>query len=138
MVCCDNRVISGSQNQKTMHISSQDVIIKGLTTAGKAFRPSDWAERLSSVLSSFGADNRMSYSPYVRPMTLEGVKCVVVDKKLEQVESQAYRFLMGFAQDNDLQLENGDVWANAHPETAAANEVTATATGGLGIISPAL
>ena len=102
-----------------MHISSQDVIIKGVTKAGKPFRPSDWAERLSSVLSSFGADNRMSYSPYVRPVTLDGVKCVVVDKKLEQVEPQGYRFLIGFAQDNDLQLEDGVVWALAHQETAA-------------------
>jgi hypothetical protein len=102
-----------------MHISPQDVIIKGVTKAGKSFRPSDWAERLSSVLSSFGADNRMSYSPYVRPMTLDGIKCVVVDKKLEQVESQAYRFLMGFAQDNELQMEDGTVWAGTHQEAAA-------------------
>ena len=102
-----------------MDISPQDVIIKGLTKAGKPFRPSDWAERLSSVLSSFGADNRMSYSPYVRPVTLDGVKCVVVDKKLEEVEPQAYRFLIGFAQDNDLQQEDGEAWARAHQETAA-------------------
>jgi hypothetical protein len=102
-----------------MDISPQDVIIKGLTKAGKPFRPSDWAERLSSVLSSFGADNRMSYSPYVRPVTLDGVKCVVVDKKLEEVEPQAYRFLIGFAQDNDLQQEDGEAWGRAHQETAA-------------------
>ena len=121
-----------------MHISSQDVIIKGMTKAGKPFRPSDWAERLSSVLSSFGADNRISYSPYVRPVTLDGVKCVVVDKKLEQVEPQGYRFLIGFAQDNELQLEDGDIWASAHQETAAANELTAPETSVLAAISPAL
>ena len=90
-----------------MHISSQDLIIKGVTLAGKPFRPGDWAERLSSVLSSFGGDNRMSYSPYVRPVTLDGVKCVVVNKNLKEVEPQGYRFLMGFAQDNDLQVEEG-------------------------------
>ena len=90
-----------------MHISPEDVIIKGLTKAGKPFRPSDWAERLSSVLSTFGSDNRMSYSPYVRPVTLDGVKCVLVSKALEQVEPRAFRFLIGFAQDNDLQLEEG-------------------------------
>lgn len=90
-----------------MHISSQDLIIKGVTKAGKSFRPGDWAERLSSVLSSFGVGNRMSYSPYVRPVTLNGIKCVAVDKSLQQVEPQGYRFLMGFAQDNDLQVEEG-------------------------------
>ena len=90
-----------------MHISSQDFIIKGLTTAGKPFRPGDWAERLSSVLSSIGVDNRMSYSPYVRPVTVDGVKCVAVDKTLKDVEPQGFRFLMGFAEDNDLQVAEG-------------------------------
>ncbi|MDA8383249.1 MAG: DUF3579 domain-containing protein [Betaproteobacteria bacterium] len=82
---------------------STQIIIRGLTKDGRTFRPSDWAERLSGVLSTFGADHRMSYSPYVRPMTIEGVKCVVVDRKLEEIEPRAYRFLLGFAQDNDLQ-----------------------------------
>ena len=90
-----------------MHISAEDFIIKGITTVGKPFRPGDWAERLSGVLSSFGADNRMSYSPYVRPVTLNGIKCVAVDKALKDVEPQGFRFLMGFAQDNDLQVEDG-------------------------------
>ncbi len=108
-----------------MDISSQDIIIKGITKAGRPFRPSDWAERLSSVLSTFGADNRMSYSPYVRPVTLDGVKCVVVDKKLEEVEARAYRFLVGFAQDNDLQLEEVGNWVNAHQHTAGAQQATA-------------
>ena len=105
-----------------MFISSQDIIIKGVTKAGRPFRPSDWAERLSSVLSTFGADNRMSYSPYVQPVTLDGVKCVLVDKKLEAVEPSAYRFLIGFAQDNELQLEEGAAWVSAHPETAGAQQ----------------
>ena len=105
-----------------MHISSQDFIIKGITTAGKPFRPGDWAERLSSVLSSFGEDNRMSYSPYVRPVTLDGVKCVAVDKALKEVEPQGFRFLMGFAEDNDLQVAEGvDDAAALHDAVAIAN-----------------
>jgi len=102
-----------------MHISSQDYIIKGVTTAGKTFRPGDWAERLSSVLSSFGVDNRMSYSPYVRPVTLNGIKCVAVDKALKEVEPQGYRFLMGFAQDNDLQVEDGANFLNQEHNAVA-------------------
>jgi hypothetical protein len=105
-----------------MHTSSQDLIIKGVTTAGKTFRPGDWAERLSSVLSSFGADNRMSYSPYVRPVTLNGIKCVAVNKSLKEVEPQGFRFLMGFAQDNDLQVEEGaDLATEAHEAVAIAS-----------------
>ena len=46
---------------------STTFIIVGLTREGRKFRPSDWAERLCGVMSAFGADHRMSYSPYVRP-----------------------------------------------------------------------
>lgn len=102
-----------------MHISSQDLVIKGVTLAGKPFRPGDWAERLSGVLSSFGADNRMSYSPYVRPITLNGVKCVAVDRSLKEIEPQGFRFLMGFAQDNELQVAEGAEYANEDQVAAA-------------------
>lgn len=102
-----------------MHISSQDFIIKGVTVAGKTFRPGDWAERLSGVLSSFGRDNRMSYSPYVRPITLNGVKCVAVDRSLKEVEPQGFRFLMGFAQDNELQVAEGAEYAGEDQATVA-------------------
>lgn len=88
-------------------IDASEILIQGITSAGRTFRPSDWAERLSGVMSTFGADHRMSYSPYVRPVTVGGVKCVVVDKKLQDVEPRAYSFLLGFARDNDLQIVDG-------------------------------
>lgn len=101
-----------------MHITDRDFIIMGKTTTGKTFRPGDWAERLSGVLSSFGQDNRMSYSPYVRPVTLQGVKCVAVDRNLKEVEPQGFRFLMGFAQDNELQVAEGADWVNEQTPVA--------------------
>lgn len=84
--------------------SNNELIIQGLTTSGRTFRPSDWAERLSSVLSTFGEDQRMTYSPYVRPMTLDGVRCVVVDKQLQREQPAAFSFLMSFARENDLKV----------------------------------
>ncbi|EXI85260.1 MAG: hypothetical protein AW11_03583 [Candidatus Accumulibacter regalis] len=81
--------------------------IVGLTTAGKKFRPSDWAERLCGVLSAFGAEKRMKYSPYVGPRSYKGEKAVFVDGRLYEVEPMAYRFVLNFAQDNDLQLIEG-------------------------------
>lgn len=87
-----------------MQLNSSDIVIRGITQAGRTFRPSDWSERISGVLSTFGTDHRMSYSPHVRPVTLDGVKCVIVNKKLEQDEPRAYNFLMSFARDNDLQV----------------------------------
>lgn len=79
-------------------------IIVGLTSTGKKFRPSDWAERLCGVLSAFGAEKRMRYSPYVGPRNYKGQKAVFVDGSLYDVEPMAYRFVLHFAQDNDLQL----------------------------------
>ena len=82
----------------------ENFVIVGRTSDGRTFRPSDWAERLSGILSSFGHDHRMSYSPYVRPMTVDNVKCVAVDKKLQEVDMRVFNFLMAFAKDNDLRV----------------------------------
>lgn len=81
-------------------------VIVGLTREGRKFRPSDWADRLCGIMSAFGAEKRMRYSPYVRPgCTLSGEKCVVVDARLHELEPLAYNFLLSFARDNDLQVD---------------------------------
>ena len=90
-----------------MSDSSDEIVIKGVTQDGRTFRPSDWAERLCGVLSVFGAEKRMEYSPFVQPITTAGVKCVVVDIRLEEVEPMAYKFLLSFAKDNELQVRPG-------------------------------
>ena len=46
----------------------------------------------------------MQYSPYVRPIMVGDVKCVVVDERLRDIEPMAFDFVMNFARDNDLQL----------------------------------
>ena len=85
-------------------LSNNEILIQGITSSGRTFRPSDWAERLSGSLSTFGEDHRMSYSPYVRPLTVGGIKCVIVDKTLQQEQPTAFNFLMGFAKENDLTI----------------------------------
>lgn len=82
-------------------------IIVGVTKAGRKFRPSDWAERLCGVMSAFGSQKKMKYSPYVGPGEYNGDKAVFVDGRLGEVEPMAYRFLLNFAQDNDLQVVDG-------------------------------
>jgi hypothetical protein len=86
-----------------------EFVIQGVTLDGKPFRPSDWAERLCGVMSAFGGDHRMQYSPYVHPVTAAGVRCVVVDIRLEEIEPMAYRFLLGFAKENELKTRDGRV-----------------------------
>src|SRR5437764_12980047 len=86
-----------------------EFVIQGLTGDGKPFRPSDWAERLCGVMSAFGGDHRMQYSPYVHPVTAAGIRCVVVAVRLEELEPMAYRFLPSFAEANALQVRDGRV-----------------------------
>lgn len=86
-----------------------EFVIQGVTLDGKPFRPSDWAERLCGVMAAFGSDQRMQYSPFVHPINTGGVRCVVVDVRLEQVEPMAYRFLLSFAKDNELRTRDGRV-----------------------------
>jgi hypothetical protein len=86
-----------------------EFVILGVTLDGSPFRPSDWAERLCGVMSAFGGDHRMQYSPFVHPITADGVRCVVVDVRLEEVEPMAYRFLLSFAKDNELRTRDGRV-----------------------------
>jgi hypothetical protein len=92
-----------------MAVETNEFVIQGVTLDGKPFRPSDWAERLCGVMSAFGADGRMQYSPYVHPITSGGVKCVIVDVRLKEVEPMAYNFLVNFARDNELQVRPGRI-----------------------------
>ena len=87
--------------------AAAEIVIEGVTESGKAFRPSDWAERLCGMMSVFGEDRHLSYSPYLKPVTIAGLHCVVVDRKLEENDPSAFRFLMSFARDNELKLRPG-------------------------------
>ena len=92
----------------------REFFIQGLTKDGRAFRPSDWAERLASAMSSFRPDQGsansrgigafIGYSPYCVPTVVDGVKCVIVSEALKGVEPMAWDFVMHFARDNDLQM----------------------------------
>ena len=88
---------------------SRQFAIQGLTRQGRAFRPSDWAERLAGAMSSFrpggvaaGIGAHIGYSPYCVPRVIDGVKCVIVDEALQDLEPMAWDFVIGFARDNDL------------------------------------
>jgi hypothetical protein len=77
--------------------TAKEVFIQGITLDGKTFRPSDWAERLAGVMSSFrpgGAQpgSHLSYSPWCIPTVINGVKCVVVNRDLRDVEPMAWDF----------------------------------------------
>ena len=89
----------------------RQVFIQGITLDGRTFRPSDWAERLAGAMSSFrpggtvgGPGAHIGYSPYCVPRVINGVKCVIVNEALREIEPMAWDFVMNFARDNGLQV----------------------------------
>ena len=95
---------------KSINAPANEFFIQGITSNGRTFRPSDWAERLCGVMSHFrpegsgGRNAHLKYSPYVRPTLLDGVKSVLVNEQLRAIEPLAYQFVLDFAKDNDLQV----------------------------------
>lgn len=86
---------------------SGEVVIRGVTTQGRTFRPSDWADRLASIVGDVGRDNRLKYSPDVQPVTRAGVRCVVIKRRLAARDARVFKFLLDFARENDLEVVDG-------------------------------
>ena len=89
----------------------REFFIQGVTLEGKTFRPSDWSERLAGAMSSFrpggshgGRSAHIGYSPYCVPRVINGIKCVIVNEQLRDLEPMAWDFVMNFARDNALQV----------------------------------
>ena len=80
------------------------IIIEGVTTNGRKFRPSDWAERMSGMLSTFGRDQRIRYSPLLYPMTVNGVKCISIDPDLQNIHPEMYAYILQWAEGNRLSV----------------------------------
>ena len=81
------------------------LVIHGTKEDGGKLRPSDWIERISSTLASFGQDHRLRYDKSVLPCVIGGEKCLVVARGLSDSNPAAYEFVMGFAQSNKLKIQ---------------------------------
>ncbi len=90
-----------------MSSEPSEIIIEGLTRAGKPFRPSDWVDRMCSTYATFGPDRKLRYSPYLKPRLLNGVRCLAVDLRLKDINPEGYAQLMHFAEENQLNLKDG-------------------------------
>lgn len=88
---------------KHMNDESKKIIIEGVTQSGEAFRPSDWAERMSGQLSTFHK-RRIHYSPLLQPSVKDGRKCVLLDPKLKESNPELYQSILEFAQKNKLKI----------------------------------
>ena len=52
-----------------------------------------------------GITGAIGYSPYCVPRVVDGVKCVMVNEALRDIEIMAWDFVMNFARDNQLRVE---------------------------------
>jgi len=84
-----------------------EFVIQGVTRDGEVFRPSNWGERLSDMLSTTGKDGRIVYSSYVRPMMIQGIPSVVVRFSLETHDPHGFELVRQFVQGNQLQVRAG-------------------------------
>lgn len=90
-----------------MNDKKSKIIIEGVTEAGEAFRPSDWAERMSGQLSTF-RKHRIKYSPLLQPSMRGGHKCVILDRSLMQSNPELYQSILNFAKTNNLKICDDD------------------------------
>ncbi len=87
-----------SKNQPCM-------VIHSVREDGGRFRPSDWVERISSSVASFGPDRRLRYASVVRPKVIDGERCLIVDGVLADTSPSLYFYIMEFARSNGLRVE---------------------------------
>ncbi len=78
------------------------LVVESVTQEGRRFRPSDWIERISTTLATFGRDGRLRYSDAVQPRMINGGKCLVIKQSLQQDNPEAYRYILSFVEANNL------------------------------------
>jgi hypothetical protein len=106
--------------KKTMLLANEmmrenhKLLIKGLTLEGRTFRPSDWAQRLTTAVGTPGPGRRVQFHPKVHMATIDGVNCVVVDGSLQEEDPRLYQFLVSFGKNNGLQIEERDEAEASH------------------------
>ncbi|MDH5435213.1 MAG: DUF3579 domain-containing protein [Gammaproteobacteria bacterium] len=83
---------------------SEKIIIEGVTREGRTFRPSDWAERMCGALSTVGHDRRLQYSPMLKPVAINGIKCMIIDPIMAESHPDMYSYLLCFADENELNI----------------------------------
>jgi hypothetical protein len=93
-----------SMSEKKLNDGNTEIIIESTTRDGKAFRPSDWIDRICSSFATFGENRKLRYSPYLKPEVISGTRCLVVDMRLKDVSPERFEELMQFAEENKLNI----------------------------------
>ncbi|MBD3822201.1 DUF3579 domain-containing protein [Hydrogenovibrio sp. JE_KL2] len=79
-------------------------IIEGYTEDGRKFRPSDWIDRIASMMASYGSSHRLVFSELLHPELYQGQKCLIIDTQLEDVNPGMFEYVMDFVKNNKLKM----------------------------------
>ncbi len=101
--------MSNTEQKRSAFCHIGEIIIEGKTLDGKKFRPSDWDERLCGILSQF-SNGKLSYHEFIRPVIRDGIHGIAVDEQLEKESPEAFKFIMDFVKDNQLQIHRCLDW----------------------------
>ena len=89
-----------------MYTEQKDtLVVESVREDGRVFRPSDWVERISGQLATYGRNHRLHYSDNVHPCLIQGANCLIVKKSLQDENPNAYQFILKFAADNQLRIQ---------------------------------
>ena len=101
-ICIERRSMSAQAHKRS------SLLIKGITQEGRAFRPSDWAERLAEVIALFIRERggTQPSASYAVPCVEERVKSLRLDAALHEACPAAFEFVMRFAEDNGLPVRH--------------------------------
>jgi len=103
----------------------EELLILGITTENRPFRPSDWTERICGIIANYDSRGRWAYSELAQPIIHEGKVGVKIKTTLAEVNPSAYQFIMDFAQNNHLRIiPNGKIISVKDPTPLTTDDET--------------
>lgn len=99
------------------HTKTTSWIIEGITTGGRKFRPSNWAERLSELLVTIDHSGVPLYHPELRPIHRDDGQALFASHALQAEHPAVWEQISAFARLHDLRVTAHTV-EHIHPMAA--------------------
>ena len=84
-----------------------EFVVQGITMEGTIFEPQDWAENLRDTLFEMDENKNLNCSSYVRPITSNGMKCLIVRSSLQTAHLHAFEHIKQYIADHHLVVRAG-------------------------------
>ena len=84
-----------------------EFVVQGITMEGTIFEPQDWAENLRDTLFEMDENKNLNCSSYVRPITSNDMKCLIVRNSLQTAHPYAFEHIKQYIADHHLVVRAG-------------------------------